>query len=94
MVLADMYTYSILGARVPVVDPETLGRGGARNMKYKPPHLAAIFFGLFLIGRGSHGPLPLSWIHYWVHLFWISVNVSFGFQSQSGLPYLHSRKTA
>ena len=32
------------------------GEGGPRNMIYKPLHLAAIFFGLFLLGRGGAWP--------------------------------------
>ena len=33
-------------------------RGGARNMKYKPPHSVAILFCLLLLGRGPWPPLP------------------------------------
>ena len=47
----------ITRALTPVADPETSERGGPRNMKYKPPHTAAISFGLFLQARGGDGPL-------------------------------------
>ena len=38
---------------------QKLQRGGAKNMKYKPPRLAAIFYDYFFKGRGGggHGPL-------------------------------------
>ena len=41
-----------------VADPETSQRGGgARNMKHKPLHSAAIFFGLFFTRQGGMPPL-------------------------------------
>ena len=32
------------------------GGGGPRNMKYKPPRMVAIFFGLFFTGQGGAWP--------------------------------------
>ena len=43
-----------------VADPETSERGGPRNMKYKPPRLAAIFFDLFVLGRGAKGAMSAT----------------------------------
>ena len=40
-----------------VADPETSERG-PRNMKYKLPCPAAIFFGPIITGRGVMAPLP------------------------------------
>ena len=36
------------------------GEGGPRNMKYKPPHSAAIFFCPIFTGRGGGGMAPLA----------------------------------
>ena len=45
-------------ARISVADPETSERGGARNMKYKPSRVAAIFFGpIFYRPGGGLAPL-------------------------------------
>ena len=41
-----------------VADPETSERGGPRNVKYKPPRVAAIFLAYFLQARGGMAPLP------------------------------------
>ena len=41
-----------------VADPETSEGGGSRNMQYKPPRVAAIFFWpIFYRPGGGHGPL-------------------------------------
>ena len=40
-----------------VADLETSDRG-PRNMKYKPLHAVAIFFGLFLQAKGGGGMAP------------------------------------
>ena len=58
-VLLRKNAYAQTQEYVSVAYPETSERGGARNMKYKPPGTAAIFFYLFFTGRGGgwHGPL-------------------------------------
>ena len=51
----------------PVADPETPEGGGPRNMKYKPPCAAAIFFWpiFYRPGGGAMAPLAPPWIRYW-----------------------------
>ena len=45
------YNYFSSGSR-------NFGEGGPRNMKYKPPCMAAIFFWPIFTGQGGgHGPL-------------------------------------
>ena len=46
-----------------VADPEISERGGARNMKYKPPHVAAILFWPIFHRRGALDPL-LQLVHW------------------------------
>ena len=43
-----------------VADPETSERGGPRNIKYKPPRIAAIFFLTYFYrpGGGAWPPWP------------------------------------
>ena len=55
----DIQARKLLSSLVSAVaDPGTSERG-PRNMKYKLPHTAAIFFGLFLQARGGGmAPLP------------------------------------
>ena len=52
-VLLRKNAYAQTQEYVSVAYPETSERGGARNMKYKPPGTAAIFFYLFFTGRGG-----------------------------------------
>ena len=66
---------SVQGLIKQILDPHLVpcssgsrnfGEGGPRNMKYKPPCLAAIFFGLFLQAKGGAWPpwAPPPWIRY------------------------------
>ena len=60
--------YWWLTSRSTAADPETSERGGARNMKYKPPRVVAIFFWPIFYrpgGGGAWPPCPPPWIRYW-----------------------------
>ena len=62
----------------PVADPETSERGGARNMKYKPPHAAAIYFmTIFYRQRGAAmAPLPPPPLDLLLLLHWPCMNTA------------------
>ena len=49
------------------------GGGEARNMKYKLPFLAAIFFGKFLQVGGGDGPLSNDLTTKYVHQVYFTV---------------------
>ena len=57
LLLTELFSHAKNTVLYTVADPETLERG-PRNMKYKSPHSAAIFLGLFLLGRGGLAPPP------------------------------------
>ena len=73
-------------------DPET-SEGGPRNMKYKPPCAAAIFFWPIFYRPGGGGHAPPPWIHYCMYTAKKAIMYVNFFQLQTHLPHVAAFRT-